>query len=69
MTMLGPLEETGVCSSTSRLSELGRGNGKVERDWRNEIIIEIRLVIELCISCGFEILVRTSESLSLRVPD
>src|SRR5712691_3705148 len=67
--MLDLLEETGVCSCANALAELGRGNGKVERDWRSETIIEMRLVIELCRSCGLEILVRGPESLSLRVPD
>jgi hypothetical protein len=67
--MLDLREESGVRSSASALVELGRGNGKVERDRRREIIIERRLVIELCTSCGLEILACPPERLSLRVPD
>jgi hypothetical protein len=65
-TTLDLPEGLGVCSRANGFIELGRGNGKVERDWRSETIAERRLVIELCISCGLEILAR---SLSLRVPD
>jgi hypothetical protein len=64
--MLDLLEESGVCSSGIGFIEFGRGNGKVEREWRSETIVEKRLVIELCISRGLEIL---AGSLSLRVPD
>jgi hypothetical protein len=69
--MLDLLEESGVCSICSNANApvaLGWGNGKVKRDWRSETILEMRLVIELCRSCGLEILACTSESLSLRVP-
>jgi hypothetical protein len=70
MTTLDLREETGVCSSAFAIGVLGRGNGngKVARDWRRETIIERRRVIVLCTSCGLEILARTPESLSLRVP-
>lgn len=66
--MLDLPEDSGVRSTANAVVELGRGNGKVERDKRSETIIERRLVIELCTSCGLEILARASESLSLRVP-
>ena len=67
--MLDLPEESGVCPRANALVEVGYGNGKVERDWRSETILEMRLVIELCRSCGLEILARAPESLSLRVPD
>ena len=70
MTTVDLREGTGVCSSGYVIGVLGRGNGngKVARDWRRETIVERRRVIVLCTSCGLEILARTPESLSLRVP-
>jgi hypothetical protein len=66
--MLDLREEAGDRSFADAIGEMGRGNGKFERDWRRETICERRCVIVLCRSRGLEILARTPESLSLRVP-
>lgn len=69
MTTLDLREGRGVCSSAYATGGLGgNGNEKVARDWRRGTIVDRRRVIVLCTSCGLEILTRTPESLSLRVP-
>jgi hypothetical protein len=66
-TKLDLLEEPGDRSITESIGEIAR-DGKVARDWRRESICERRRAIVLCTSRGLEILARTPESLSLRVP-
>ena len=67
-TMLDLREEAGDRSFADAIVEMGRGDGKFGRDWRRETICERRCVIVLCRSRGLEMLARTPESLSLRVP-